>query len=647
MKLEQLLLLPGLLALGGCLYHVREETDQTVRNMVAHPLDLQPPPATAPPQPTTAASAGEGPPRERAQPAQNLSLVVDAQTTALMQAADEPKPPADQFRLTVPPELPGAEAPPIRLPPGRAEQQRYLRELYGELVPLAEGPRALPGPGGRPYTLADLQQLAAANSPTLRQAASDVEAARGNLIQARTYPNPNVGIQGQPSNNGETTGVWGVYVDQPIKTGGKLKLQSASAQKDLENAELALKRARGDLATQVRTAYFALLAARETVRVTRALAVLTDEVYRLQLALTERGGFAAAYEPAALRAQAYAARLALSQATATYALAWKQLVAAVGLRQLPLSEVAGRIDASVPYFDYDVVLAHALQNHTDVLTARNVIDKARYNLKLAQVTPHFPDVDAQFGVYKEFALAPFQMFHQLQISAPLPVWDRNRGNIIAAEAALARAVEEPHRVEVTLTNNLATAYTTYRTNLDALEYYRRHILPDQVRAYRGVLERRQVDPGAQFGDLVAAQQALATNVTAYLAILGQLWTGVVGVADLLQTDDLFQLSSPYPLPPLPDLEHLPPLPCCHPVPPPAGVPQPAAPFGHCPVGSPPAGVTLPASVASPEPAPALLPPPLGRAADPPKGPSARPGDPPPELPAVRLPSPGDRARPQS
>ena len=61
---------------------------------------------------------------------------------------------------------------------------------------------------------------------------------------------------------------------------------------DLHNAELALRRARSDLATQVRNAYFAVLVAKETVRVNRALAHFTDEVYRLQAQMLA-GGFAA------------------------------------------------------------------------------------------------------------------------------------------------------------------------------------------------------------------------------------------------------------------------------------------------------------------------------------------------------------------
>ncbi len=337
-----------------------------------------------------------------------------------------------------------------------------------------------------------------------------------------------------------------------IKTGGKIKLATAAAQKALDNAELALRKARSDLATQVRNAYFALLVSAETVRVTRAMTVFTDEIYRIQEDQLEHG-FGAAYEPAALRAQAYTVRLALKQAIINHGYTWKQLVAAIGLPQLPMTEVAGRIDRAIPYYDYDAVLAYVLRNHTDVLTARNAIEQARYSLKLAQVTP-VPDVDVNIGVIHDFAVASFGTVPTMTVSVPLPIWDRNKGGIIAAEASLVHASEEPHRVAVTLTNNLATAYASYRSNLEALESYRKFILPDQVRTYRGVYERRRVDQNAPFADLVTAQQALVNNVTTYLGILGSLWTSVTNVADLLQTDDLFQVGQPMPLPPLPDLE---------------------------------------------------------------------------------------------
>jgi len=504
---------------------------------------------------------------------------VDVQTVAYLDAQQPPDqrqgsdggPVAGKhLDLNIPAEIPGSEARRLELPKDAAAKQRAIARLFPELPPLPSEPIPMPGPNGKPYTLADLQQIAAANSPQLRQAASDVEAARGNMIQANAYPNPTVSYQFTPSNNGSTPGCDGVGVDQTIKTGGKLRLQTASAEMALHNAELALRRARSDLATQVRNAYFAVVVGEEQCRVNRALAHFTDEVYRLQADLLA-GGFAAPYEPAALRAQAYSARLAYKQCIQQGIYAWKQLVAAINVRQLPLSEVAGRVDSAIPYYDFDAILAYVLRNHTDVLTAQNGIEAARYNLKLAQVTP-VPDVDVNVGVFKDYSLAPKQMLPTLTLGVPIPLWDRNRGAIMAAESALVRAEEEPHRVELNLTNTLAAAYTNYKTNLDALEYYRRYILPDQVRAYRGAYDRRQIDPNASFGDVVSAQQTLASDVTTYLQTLGQLWTAVTSVADVIQTDDLFEFARPQAVPPLPDLEQLTPLPCCHPsaVPPGAG-----------------------------------------------------------------------------
>jgi cobalt-zinc-cadmium efflux system outer membrane protein len=176
------------------------------------------------------------------------------------------------------------------------------------------------------------------------------------------------------------------------------------------------------------------------------------------------------------------------------------------------------------------------------------------------------------------------------VSFPFPIWDRNQGNILAASSALVRAAEGPHAVEVALTSGLATAYAGYKSNLAAVEYYRRNILPDQVRYYRGVFERRRIDPSVAFGDLVQAQQVLVADVTSYLGVLGTLWTSVVSVANFLQTDDLYQLGDPLELPHLPDFDALHPLPCPHnlAVCPPAGAPAITTPVPHSGVPAPPA-----------------------------------------------------------
>src|SRR5438034_4659360 len=93
-------------------------------------------------------------------------------------------------------------------------------------------------------------------------------------------------------------------------------------------------------------------------------------------------------------------------------------------------------------------------------------------------------------------------------------------------------------------------------------HYRDHILTDQVEAYVGAYTRHQQEPDkVGFGDVVAAQQALASTIASYLTTLGAYWQGVTDVSTLLQTEDLFQATETEKWPSLPNVDFLPQLPC--------------------------------------------------------------------------------------
>src|SRR5262249_31938595 len=155
------------------------------------------------------------------------------------------------------------------------------------------------------------------------------------------------------------------------------------------------------------------------------------------------------------------------------------------------------------------------------------------------------------------------------VSVPVPVWDRNQGNIRQAQGSLLKATEEAHRVRDDLSSKLAEAFERYDNNRVLLGLYRAQILPSQVQSFRAAVKRHAIvgedKGGLGFLDLITAEQNLATTITAYLGVLRDQWTAVVDVAGLLQTKDLFQTGAELPVAPVPDLEHLQPLPCCHPV----------------------------------------------------------------------------------
>jgi cobalt-zinc-cadmium efflux system outer membrane protein len=457
-----------------------------------------------------------------------------------------------------------------------------VRKYFPPLAPLGPDPTPVPGPDGKPLSLADLQRIARSNSPLLRQAASDVKAFQGAALQAGAYPNPTVGVQSATrSNSGGPS--YGFLVGQLIKTGGKPKLAQAVAIMDLETAQIAYHRAETDLLASVRSAYFAVLVAEESIRVNRALVDLTERVYKVNVEQVG-GGEAAPYEPMQVAVFAAQARQALIQARSSYLVAWAQLSTAIGVRGLPPTQLEGGVKMRMPKYEHEKVLSQVLTSHTEVATALVGEQKARYNLRLAEVTP-IPDVTVQGTITNDTTfLATNRVFYGLSASVPVPVWDLNRGAIQQARGALVRAVEEPHRVRDSLTARVADAYERYEFNLKFLQLYRDEILPKQVQAFRSAVKRYNAEFGKlAYTDLIQSEQNLVSVIGPYLATLGAQWQAVTDVANLLQTEDLFQASGVFPDAVVPDLEKLLELPCCHPCSP---YPNSVVPAGDNPASAP-------------------------------------------------------------
>ena len=525
--------------------------DRYVSSEAARPMDRtvsSAPPASMPaPQPNQWSAAPTAPlPDDATRPGDVPSPAAPhAVQTAYAEPAVAPakrEPP----RLQIPSDLPGSEAPPIKLPPmtDKTEPQRRsaIESLYAELPALSAMPAVSVPAAGTGLTLEDLQQMAVERSPLIRQAAADVEAARGTAIQAGAYFNPKVGYQADNINTARTAGYQGMNLSQTIATGGKLDLARAAACVDVENAQLVLRRVHYELAAQVRSHYYALLVARERVKVNRALSAFADGVYRTQIARV-RGGEAAPYEPLQLRVLSLQARTQLIQAENDYQAAWRRLAATLNEPEMPLAEVAGRVDISVPQIGYEAAARVILENHTNLAMAQNAVTKARYQVRLARITPYVPDIDTAVVVQKDNTTAPFGTTVNVQAGIPLPVFDRNRGNIMAAEAGLVRARHEYDRARNELLASLAGVFARYQTSTITSQYYRSQILIDQVRAYRGIYERYQQEPDAvSFNDVVTAQQTLASTVAAYMQALGDEWQAVIELASLLQVDDLLELS---------------------------------------------------------------------------------------------------------
>ena len=233
----------------------------------------------------------------------------------LPEQGDPRKPATLEDRLRTPESIPGSQAPALKWPGEKAPKsavQAAVEQYFPPLPSMPSDPDFPPGPGGLPLTLSELQKIAVSNSPVLRQAAADVEAARGAAQQAGLYPNPTIGYQANSA--GPSGGpTYGAFWSQTIKTMGKLKLAESAALMDLQKAEFDYRKAEADLFGTVRGSYYGVLVAQESIRANRGLVELTESVYKVMLDQLKAGALAP-YEPFQLSVFAAQARTSLVQA---------------------------------------------------------------------------------------------------------------------------------------------------------------------------------------------------------------------------------------------------------------------------------------------------------------------------------------------
>lgn len=534
-------LMPGLVPLvllfAGCRSVTQCCTSRFAANS-ATPADLSPL-ADEKPAAAAAQTVGMTSDRDSAQSAQDTLL-----------AGQETQPPTNgSRRFRIPPELPGADAAPLQLPPFDAtqtpEQRRSLTEsLFPEIHSAVPSESAVPLQAVS-LNLSSLQQLATDNSPVIRLAAADVEKARGAAIQAGLYPNPTLGYESDSMGTARTAGYNGVFFSQEFVTADKLTLAQNAAMMEMKASEAELRKARITLATAVRRGYFRVLIAQEKLKFATALAGLSEEVYRAQIDLVAVGE-SAPYEPLQLRVFAVQSRNLVTQARNDLESQWRQLAAAAGVPQLTRSHVTGAVDSTISVPDYDQAVAFLLQQHTDIRAARARISRATCALRLQQVTP-IPNVSLYSALQHDDTTPLSNFAANIQLSVPVPLFDRNQGNITSAHAELVRANQDLVDTQNRLMAQFAGIHADFATSRIVAESYRTDLLPDQVRAYRGVHERFRVEGGTiDFSQLVVAQQQLSTIVTSYLDALTNQWESAINQAEILQIDDLMAMGGAVP-----------------------------------------------------------------------------------------------------
>lgn len=425
-------------------------------------------------------------------------------------------------------------SPPVSVVAPTASTVRQA-DSAGGVIPAAatEATPAIPG-STDPFTLDTLIQLALSSHPRLAQANFSVEAARGRAIQAGLYPNPVLSATGDELGDIQGPGgIWAApYASQEIVTGGKLTLSRAAADRETDQATLALASQRYVLLAGVRQAHYEALALQRRVELLSGVLELIDKAVEQTKAAVEAKQTA---RLSLIQLQTEAARVRADRDAAKRELpaAYQRLAAVVGNPTLTVTSVAGSLDDALPEYNAEVAKRFVLDNHPDVRVAQVGIERARLLVRRAEVEP-IPNVTVGAGYVRQNQNKSDDW--TLGVSVPLPLWNRNQGGIYAAKAQLGEAVQEVGRVQADLADRLAAALRDYAAARERVTQYRSTVLPLAKEAADIALTAFK---GGQFESLqvLQAQRALAEANVEYVRTLGEAWRAAGVLSGLLLEED--------------------------------------------------------------------------------------------------------------
>lgn len=367
--------------------------------------------------------------------------------------------------------------------------------------------------GAKALTLADAISIASSNNPELRASGGRVEAALGRADQARLWSNPELGVASEdiPIKSGnfrQSKNTIGLAQTFPYPGKKKLDGRIGAAGARVNEAEFGLRKL--ELARDVKTAYFHVLAAERLVEVARELAQVAASSAN---AAQKRVAAGAAADQEQLRAE-----IQLDQARASLAEFEKELAAArqdfgalLGRPELSGASLSDALSATP-----DVSLLRQapeawLAQHPSVLAARTARDRAELEVRRARLDP-YPDVTV--GVNGGREGPDDASIVEFRVSVPVPIIDRAQGRKREAQANLGIAEAELSATEQRLLRNWGNASRRFRTAAELVATYRDRILPRADDALRLVQTGFQE---GKFGfiDLLDTQRTTAEARLAY------------------------------------------------------------------------------------------------------------------------------------
>lgn len=380
------------------------------------------------------------------------------------------------------------------------------------------------------------EQTALASNPAVAEAAANLEAAKWRCYQARLRNNPSAGYTASEVGNEGQAGQQGFYVQQTVTPRRKRwsRIDVAAREVEVASQQLAIQQQR--VLTDVRRRFIAVVIAQTRIdTMQRLLEVSTkaaDSAQRL---------FASGETPKAdylqTRLDADRMRLELLSARQQLDRNWRSLNAVAGMRNSgPAQPLTADIDNVVHFISYDEALPALLQASPEVAKAMANIQRARSEVHRQRMEV-IPDVTANVSV--QYDNATQYTVTGIQAGMPLPILDRNQGNIGSACSQLTAAQQQLERLELRLQQDLASAHADYANAYQRVMEYQKGLLPSSKET-RDLVVRAFQQGEIGFLQLLNAQRTFFQVSLDYLDELENYWARSYEIDGMLLTGSLDQ-----------------------------------------------------------------------------------------------------------
>ena len=354
--------------------------------------------------------------------------------------------------------------------------------------PLRAGNDPAPvNPTGR-LTLREALRLAILQNPELAASNTSVRAAEGRLLQAGLLPNPSVfteneNLIGSGPYRGARASENTIQLSQLIELGGKRAARVRVAQVGKTLAGFDYEGKRLEVLVETTRAFLQTLAAQRRVALAEETARLADD---LVPAIRRRVDAGAANAVEVTRAQnaTATARIETQQAARDLATARQRLAASWGARTPRFDSVAGDLDNLPPVPSFETLASRLSLNPS---LARYAAETAQRQAEITRAKAQaVPDVTAAVG--PRYLTESNDVTVRLNLSVPLPIFDRNQGAIKEAQAELVRTGQLQQAAATQLTVSLGDAYRNLLAARQEIDTLQGTLLPGAENAFRQINE---------------------------------------------------------------------------------------------------------------------------------------------------------------